>query len=187
MLKSHYLVVFSILFYEVCLQKQPSSGILTKRCSENIQQIYRRTPMPKCDLQSNFIEITLWYVCCPVNLLHVFRTPFLRSTSGGNTPGQLLLYFTINSSWTSKNLRKMNRPLMTFLLRVISGVTLIRALTFCMALKFQIIIYYETKKFLFNFGISFTNLYLWLSVGIFRPCSYISRPCDSQKKETCKS
>ena len=105
MLKSHYLVVFSILFYEVCLQKQPSSGVLTKGCSENIQQIYRRTPMPKCDLQSNFIEITLWYVCCPVNLLHIFRTPFPRSTSGGNTPGQLLLYFTINSSWTSKNLR----------------------------------------------------------------------------------
>ena len=30
-------------------QKQPSKGILRKRCSENIQKIYRRTPMPKCD------------------------------------------------------------------------------------------------------------------------------------------
>ena len=30
-------------------QKQPVRGILRKRCSENMQQIYRRTPMPKCD------------------------------------------------------------------------------------------------------------------------------------------
>ena len=30
-------------------QKQPSIGVLRKRCSENIPQIYRRTPMPKCD------------------------------------------------------------------------------------------------------------------------------------------
>ena len=32
------------------IQKQPSRGVLIKRCSENMQQIYRRTPMPKCDL-----------------------------------------------------------------------------------------------------------------------------------------
>ena len=30
-------------------QKQPSRGILGKRCTENIQQIFRRQPMPKCD------------------------------------------------------------------------------------------------------------------------------------------
>ena len=28
-------------------QEQPSRGVLRKRCSENIQQSYRRTPMPK--------------------------------------------------------------------------------------------------------------------------------------------
>ena len=27
-------------------------------------------------LQSNFIEITYWHGCSPVNLLHIFRTPF---------------------------------------------------------------------------------------------------------------
>ena len=31
------------------LQKHPSRGVLRKRCSENMQQIYRRTHMPKCD------------------------------------------------------------------------------------------------------------------------------------------
>ena len=30
-------------------QKQPSGGVLRKRCSENMQQIYRRTPTAKPD------------------------------------------------------------------------------------------------------------------------------------------
>ena len=34
-------------------------------------------------LLCNFIEITLWHGCSPVNLLHIFRTPFLKNTSGG--------------------------------------------------------------------------------------------------------
>ena len=43
-------------------QIQPSRGVPRKRCSENIQQIYRRTPMPKYDFNKyacNFIEIGL--------------------------------------------------------------------------------------------------------------------------------
>ena len=35
----------------------------------------------------NFIEITLRHGCSPVNLLHIFRTTFLKNTSG-----RLLLY-----------------------------------------------------------------------------------------------
>ena len=38
-------------------QKQPSRAVLRKSCSENMQQTYRRTPMPKCD--SNNVEIAL--------------------------------------------------------------------------------------------------------------------------------
>ena len=30
-------------------KNQPLRGVLKKRCSENMQQIYRRTPMPKCN------------------------------------------------------------------------------------------------------------------------------------------
>ena len=40
--------------------------------------------MPKCDfnkIANNFFEITLRHGCSPVNLLHIFRTPFLKSTS----------------------------------------------------------------------------------------------------------
>ena len=76
------------------MQKQPSRGALRKRCFENIQQIYSRTPMPKCDfnkvaLQSNFIEITLPRGCSSVNLLRIFRIPFTK-----NTPERLLLAMT---------------------------------------------------------------------------------------------
>ena len=33
-------------------------------------------------LQSNFIEIALRHGCSPVNLMHIFRTPFRKNTSG---------------------------------------------------------------------------------------------------------
>ena len=34
---------------KVDTQKQPSRCVIMKRCSENKEQIYKRTPMPKCD------------------------------------------------------------------------------------------------------------------------------------------
>ena len=63
-----------------------SRDVFRKRCFENMQQIYRRTSMPKCDfkwLQSNFIEITLRHGCSPINLLHVFETTFIRAPMEG--------------------------------------------------------------------------------------------------------
>ena len=45
--------------------------------------------MPKRDLNkvaSNFVGLALRHGCSPVNLLHIFRTPFLKNISG-----QLLL------------------------------------------------------------------------------------------------
>ena len=41
-----------------------------------MQQIYNRTPMPKCDLNK-----VAKHGCSHLNLLHVFRTPFLKDTS----------------------------------------------------------------------------------------------------------
>ena len=66
-------------------QKQPSSGVLRKRCSENMQQIYSRTPMSKCDFNKvacNFIEVTFWHGCSSVNFPQIFRTPFPKNASG---------------------------------------------------------------------------------------------------------
>ena len=49
-------------------------------------------------LLCNFIEIILRHECSPVNLLHIFRTPFLKNTSGW-----LSLKFNILMvSWTPK-------------------------------------------------------------------------------------
>ena len=70
------------------MKKQPARVDLRKSCSENMQQIYRRAPIPNCDFNKrNFIEITLWDGCSLVNLLHIFINLFIRNTSGG-----LLLY-----------------------------------------------------------------------------------------------
>ena len=40
---------------EAVMQKQPSRVVLRKKCSENMQQIYSRTPMVKC----NFNKVAL--------------------------------------------------------------------------------------------------------------------------------
>ena len=53
-------------------QKQPTRDVLRKRCSDNMPQIYRRTPMPN----------TL-HGCSPVNLLPFFRTAFPKNTTEG--------------------------------------------------------------------------------------------------------
>ena len=78
-------VLYLKLVYLLQLQKQPSIGVLIKRCSKNIQKIYWRTSTPKFDINS-FIETTLRHGCSPVNLLHIIRAPFPK-----NTFGQLLL------------------------------------------------------------------------------------------------
>ena len=60
------------------------TAVQRKRCSENMQQIYRRTPMPKFDFSKvakQLIEIILWHGCSTVNLLYIFRTPFPKNTS----------------------------------------------------------------------------------------------------------
>ena len=82
-------------------QNQPFRGVLKKSCSENMLQIYRRAPMPKCDFNKvahrsvisiklfcNFIEIALRHTCSPVNLLD-----FLLDHK--NTSGWLLLVFGV--------------------------------------------------------------------------------------------
>ena len=68
----------SIFFF---VQKQPSIGVLTKRCSENMQQVYRRTPMLKCYFNNVAKQLywnpTLAWVF-PVNLLNNFGIPFSK-------------------------------------------------------------------------------------------------------------
>ena len=65
-MKSSY---FSFLTNDFHLQKQPIRGVLIKRCSENMQQIYRRTPNLKHDFNKVALQISLLHGCSPVNLL----------------------------------------------------------------------------------------------------------------------
>ena len=51
-----------------------------KRHSENMQHINRRTLMPKGDF--NKFARQLGHGCSSVNLLHIFRTPCIKNTSG---------------------------------------------------------------------------------------------------------
>ena len=66
------------------IQKQPSRVVDRKRCSENMQQIYRRTPMPKFNFNEfakelYWIHIPAWVF--PLYLQHIFGTHFPRNTS----------------------------------------------------------------------------------------------------------
>ena len=54
------------------IQKQPSVGVLIKRCSENMSKFageHPRQSVISIKLQSNFIEIKLRHGCSPINLL----------------------------------------------------------------------------------------------------------------------
>ena len=81
-------------------QKQPPRGVPRKRCSENMQQVYKRTSMPKCDfnkvaLQLQFVEnpwfLATWATLSPFSVIHIvlpkngalpfYNTNFLLTTS----------------------------------------------------------------------------------------------------------
>ena len=55
---------------EVFLEKD-----VLKTCSKFTGEQWKK-------LRSNFIETTLRHQCSPKNLLHIFRAPFLKNTSG---------------------------------------------------------------------------------------------------------
>ena len=75
------------MFWPVCL---PILDQLFSISLENIRSSHpevfltkgalKRSPMPKGDF--NKVEITLWHGWSPVNLLHIFRTPFPNNISG---------------------------------------------------------------------------------------------------------
>ena len=68
----------------IYMQKQPPRCVPRKRCSENIKQIYRRAPMPKCDfnkscfatlLKPHFGMSVLLYICCIFSERLFLKTP----------------------------------------------------------------------------------------------------------------
>ena len=78
--------MFSMELFALKVLKQPLRGVPRKRCSE-LKICSKFTGEHPCrsmislKLLCNFIEIILRHGCSPVNLLHIFRTPFLKNTS----------------------------------------------------------------------------------------------------------
>ena len=60
------------------LQKQPPRGVLKKRCSENMQQIYRRTPMSKCPLSNQIWPVVTCVHVDYKNMRHILKYEEIR-------------------------------------------------------------------------------------------------------------
>ena len=105
-----------LLCWHIC---DPEAAV--KRCSENMQQIYRRTPFPKCNFNKVALELYLnhnstWVFSCEFAVC--FRTPFLKNSSGRlllviefrfsetftatKTVTRILLIETLSNFWTIK-------------------------------------------------------------------------------------
>ena len=94
------------------MQKQPTRGVLRKRCSENMQQIYRRTTMPKCD----FSKVSwLWPIILNLSFMGISWCTVLEyglctsteikkmcqsyKTISNSVFLSLIEFFFINTSW----------------------------------------------------------------------------------------
>ena len=92
-----YIGIFTLLPVKTDAAVQRSSwkkGVL-KICSKFTGEHLRRSVI-SIKLQSNFIDITLWHGCSPLNLLHIFRTSFSKSTSGW------MLLFVLSQRYSPK-------------------------------------------------------------------------------------
>ena len=80
-------IVHSILKFIVLteLKSSPSEVFLRKCVLKICQKFTGEHPCRSTisiNLLCNFMEITIRHGCFPVNLLHIFRTPFPKNTSG---------------------------------------------------------------------------------------------------------
>ena len=82
--------MFFFVFLNVChFKNSPLVVFLAKYFLYIYIKFIGKHPCPSVisiKLQSNFIEITLRHGCFPVNLMHIFRTPFSKNTSGWLLP-----------------------------------------------------------------------------------------------------
>ena len=67
-------------------------------------------------LQNNFLEITLRHGCSPVNLQHIFRTPFTKNTSG-----RLVFYIRSGKSNQFQDLKILNSKSKSFHRTILAG------------------------------------------------------------------
>ena len=82
----HLKFVFFTVFFPTTFWKSEAATQSSSRVLFNLQQIYWRTTIPK-------YEITLRHGYSTENLRHIFRTPFLKNTSGQLLLQKCKLYF----------------------------------------------------------------------------------------------
>ena len=77
-----FIFKFNIMLHleSAMVHKQPSRSVLRKSYSENMQQIYRRTPIPNCDfnkvtLQLYWNHTSSWVFSCKMVLLNGSNHP----------------------------------------------------------------------------------------------------------------
>ena len=96
------------------IQKQPSRSVLRKRCSENMQHMYRRTPMSNCDfnivaLQLYWNHTSEWLFSC--KFAACFQNTFSKNIYGGVVleigAGQYYDWFWSWKSYKSKTFWKL--------------------------------------------------------------------------------
>ena len=85
-LKDVWKTVFTDLLKWLFCRSRPPEMFLGKvvlnTCSKCTGEHSHRSVI-SIKLQSNSIEITLWYGCSPVNMIHIFRTHFPKNIFGG--------------------------------------------------------------------------------------------------------
>ena len=91
-----------MLSLDAYLRKQPSIGVLIKRCFENMPQIYRRTPMPNRDFNKIAFQLyrshTAWLFS--FKFAAYFQNFFSKNASGGVL--LCLEYFKSYMTWLLK-------------------------------------------------------------------------------------
>ena len=81
-------------------QKQPPTGVPRKRCSEIMQQIYRRAPMPKRDF--NKVALQLYWNHALAWLFSCKFAAYFRTLYAENTSGWLVLDGLLSSFWANQ-------------------------------------------------------------------------------------
>ena len=103
-----------VLDWNFHLQKQPSGVVFRKRCSENMQQIYKRTPMSKCDF--NKVAKQLHWDHTSVSVLSCKFAAYFWITFSLKTPSESC--FCICMSISISNVHKIQMLLICMITEI---------------------------------------------------------------------
>ena len=86
------------------IQKQPSKRLLIKSCCENMQQIYRRTPMQKCyfnkiAVQLHWNHTSAWVFSCKFAAYFLCRYAYLKGDCKINRSNVIKQDYILDVSW----------------------------------------------------------------------------------------